>query len=178
MPLWLRRCKKLVNAEKSFTIHEAPMVLTIHLKRFTPSGRKIGDSIKYPELLQLGPYMSDVRSSLLLPSSPALTLFLDVAAHDQPYVPPLRDHQPLWRRTSLGSLHGARQVGRRRVVPHERLVRLSHARREASSQRSNGVRPLLRSRSRFGARERHPRWDQVDERRVDDEWEWKEGEGE
>lgn len=55
------RCKKLVVAEKSFTIDEAPMVLTIHLKRFTPSGKKISDAIKYPETLSLGPYMSDVR---------------------------------------------------------------------------------------------------------------------
>ena len=54
------RCKKLVNAEKSFTIDEAPLCLTIHLKRFTPSGRKIGDTIHYPETLKLGPYMSDV----------------------------------------------------------------------------------------------------------------------
>lgn len=57
----LRRCKKLVTAEKNFTIHEAPMVLTIHLKRFTASGKKIGDQIKYPELFNLAPYMSDVH---------------------------------------------------------------------------------------------------------------------
>lgn len=50
------------------------MVLTIHLKRFTPSGRKIGDSIKYPEVLHLGPYMSDVRTSSGLLSSLGLTL--------------------------------------------------------------------------------------------------------
>ena len=56
-----RRCKKLVTAEKNFTIHEAPMVLTIHLKRFTAAGRKIGDQIKYPEIFNLSPYMSDVR---------------------------------------------------------------------------------------------------------------------
>ncbi|KAK4705170.1 hypothetical protein P7C70_g1035, partial [Phenoliferia sp. Uapishka_3] len=52
------KCKKLVNAEKSFTIDKAPMVLSIHLKRFTPTGRKIGEQINYPETLSLGPYMS------------------------------------------------------------------------------------------------------------------------
>ena len=67
---FLCRCKKLVTAEKSFTIHEAPMVLTIHLKRFTASGKKIGDQIKYPEIFNLSPYMSDVRPRILLHYSP------------------------------------------------------------------------------------------------------------
>jgi len=53
------RCKKPVLAEKQFTIHEAPTVLTIHLKRFTPMGRKIGHQIRYDEGLSLQPYMSD-----------------------------------------------------------------------------------------------------------------------
>ncbi|GAA6039623.1 hypothetical protein JCM8097_002222 [Rhodosporidiobolus ruineniae] len=53
------KCKKLVNAEKRFTIEDAPLVLTIHLKRFTPLGRKISGLIKYPEVLKLGPYMSN-----------------------------------------------------------------------------------------------------------------------
>ncbi|GAA5863934.1 hypothetical protein JCM8547_005285 [Rhodosporidiobolus lusitaniae] len=53
------KCKKLVNAEKSFTIEDAPQVLTIHLKRFTPLGKKINGLIKYPEVLKLGPYMSN-----------------------------------------------------------------------------------------------------------------------
>ncbi|GAA5989120.1 hypothetical protein JCM11641_007603 [Rhodosporidiobolus odoratus] len=69
------KCKKLVNAEKSFTIEEAPLVLTIHLKRFTPLGKKIGGLVKYPEVLKLGDFMSDPSlnpsyrlSSLLLHS--------------------------------------------------------------------------------------------------------------
>ncbi|GAA5835410.1 hypothetical protein JCM11251_005227 [Rhodosporidiobolus azoricus] len=53
------KCKKLVNASKSFTIEDAPLVLTIHLKRFTPMGRKIGNVVKYPEVLKLGNYMSN-----------------------------------------------------------------------------------------------------------------------
>ena len=55
----LHRCKKPVLAEKQFTIHEAPTVLTIHLKRFSPMGRKIGHQIRYDERLSLQPYMSD-----------------------------------------------------------------------------------------------------------------------
>ena len=54
----VRRCKKYVNAEKQFTIHEPPMVLTIHLKRFSPLGRKIGHSLQYDDVLSLEPFMS------------------------------------------------------------------------------------------------------------------------
>ncbi|KAF9443321.1 cysteine proteinase [Macrolepiota fuliginosa MF-IS2] len=52
------KCKKHVNAEKRFTIHEAPPVLTVHLKRFSPLGRKIGHHVTYDEHLNLQPYMS------------------------------------------------------------------------------------------------------------------------
>lgn len=53
------RCKKHVNAEKCFTIHEAPLVLTVHLKRFSPLGRKISHPLQYDEQLSLRPFMSD-----------------------------------------------------------------------------------------------------------------------
>jgi ubiquitin carboxyl-terminal hydrolase 36/42 len=55
----LSRCKKSVTAEKQFTIHEAPAVLTIHLKRFSPMGRKVGHAVKYDVKLPLRPYMSE-----------------------------------------------------------------------------------------------------------------------
>ncbi|KAJ7180346.1 Usp36 protein [Mycena crocata] len=57
--LTLRRCKKPVVAEKRFSVHEAPMVLTVHLKRFTPMGRKIGNYVEYESQLSLKPYMSE-----------------------------------------------------------------------------------------------------------------------
>lgn len=53
------KCKKPVRAEKQFTIHEAPQILTVHLKRFTPLGRKLTQPINYPEQLSLKGYMSD-----------------------------------------------------------------------------------------------------------------------
>ncbi|KAF9057931.1 hypothetical protein BJ165DRAFT_1521265 [Panaeolus papilionaceus] len=52
------KCKKHVNAEKNFTIYEAPMVLTVHLKRFSPLGRKYTHPIQYDDELSLQPYMS------------------------------------------------------------------------------------------------------------------------
>ncbi|KAJ7228424.1 Usp36 protein [Mycena pura] len=53
------KCKKPVVAEKRFSVHEAPMVLTVHLKRFTPMGRKLGNYVEYEERLSLKPYMSE-----------------------------------------------------------------------------------------------------------------------
>ena len=53
------RCQIPVDAFKQFTIHSAPLVLTIHLKRFTGAGKKIGRLIDYPQTLKLGKYVSD-----------------------------------------------------------------------------------------------------------------------
>ncbi|KAJ3991792.1 Usp36 protein [Lentinula boryana] len=53
------KCKKHVNATKQFTIHDAPPVLTVHLKRFSPMGSKIGHMVSYDEQLSLSPYMSE-----------------------------------------------------------------------------------------------------------------------
>lgn len=47
------KCKMSVNATKRFTIHQAPPVLTIHLKRFTLTGQKITKQIGYGEDLTL-----------------------------------------------------------------------------------------------------------------------------
>lgn len=53
------KCKKPVVAEKRFTIHDAPAVLTIHLKRFSPLGRKIGHFVNYDDRITLKPFMSE-----------------------------------------------------------------------------------------------------------------------
>ncbi|THG96222.1 hypothetical protein EW026_g5577 [Hermanssonia centrifuga] len=53
------KCKKYVTADKQFTVHEAPMVLTVHFKRFSPMGRKIGHPIRYEDHLSLQSVMSE-----------------------------------------------------------------------------------------------------------------------
>lgn len=53
------KCKQFVVADKGFTVHDAPTILTIHMKRFTPFGRKIVNPVRYDEQLDLQPYMSD-----------------------------------------------------------------------------------------------------------------------
>lgn len=59
------KCRKPVNAEKQFTIHEAPQILSLHLKRFTPMGRKIPQLVRYSDQLSLQRYMSDGQVRLL-----------------------------------------------------------------------------------------------------------------
>ena len=46
-------------ASKRFTIHDAPVALTIHLKRFSPLGRKIGHPVRYDERLSLARAVSE-----------------------------------------------------------------------------------------------------------------------
>ncbi|XP_038155614.1 ubiquitin carboxyl-terminal hydrolase 42 isoform X1 [Cyprinodon tularosa] len=53
------KCKKMVTASKRFTIHRSPNVLTLSLKRFANfTGGKITKDVKYPEYLDLRPFMS------------------------------------------------------------------------------------------------------------------------
>ncbi|NXT83458.1 UBP36 hydrolase, partial [Zapornia atra] len=53
-------CNQKVTASKCFTIHRAPNVLTLTLKRFNNVvGTKITKDVKYPELLNIRPYMSE-----------------------------------------------------------------------------------------------------------------------
>ncbi|XP_056153769.1 ubiquitin carboxyl-terminal hydrolase 42 isoform X2 [Lampris incognitus] len=53
------KCIKMVTASKRFTIHRSSNVLTISLKRFANfSGGKITKDVRYPEYLDLRPFMS------------------------------------------------------------------------------------------------------------------------
>ncbi|XP_013375952.1 PREDICTED: ubiquitin carboxyl-terminal hydrolase 42-like [Chinchilla lanigera] len=53
------KCKNMVPASKRLTIHRSSNVLTLSLKRFANStSRKIAKDVKYPEYLDIRPYMS------------------------------------------------------------------------------------------------------------------------
>ncbi|KAK8919287.1 Ubiquitin carboxyl-terminal hydrolase 23 [Platanthera zijinensis] len=56
-----QRCKEKVRAFKQLTIHKAPYVLTIHLKRFgsTIHGEKLSKKVEYGPTLDLNPFISD-----------------------------------------------------------------------------------------------------------------------
>ncbi|KAL4182054.1 hypothetical protein AMTRI_Chr12g274090 [Amborella trichopoda] len=53
-------CNAYVNASKRLTIHQPPNILTIALKRFQVGGSygKLNKRVTFPEILDLGPYMS------------------------------------------------------------------------------------------------------------------------
>ncbi|XP_024016924.1 ubiquitin carboxyl-terminal hydrolase 23 isoform X1 [Morus notabilis] len=56
-----QRCKQKVRARKQLTVHKAPYVLTIHLKRFRAHdpGQKIDKKVTFGPTLDLGPFVSD-----------------------------------------------------------------------------------------------------------------------
>ncbi|XP_050183391.1 ubiquitin carboxyl-terminal hydrolase 42-like [Myiozetetes cayanensis] len=61
------KCEKKVAASKRFTVHCAPKVLTVCLKRFDCfTGSKISKIVEYPEHLDLRPYMSQDNGDPLL----------------------------------------------------------------------------------------------------------------
>ncbi|KAK2526399.1 hypothetical protein Q9233_008169 [Columba guinea] len=64
---WLSRCDKMTAASKRFTVHRAPKVLTVCLKRFEAfTGDKISKVVEYPQYLDLRPYMSQAAGEPLL----------------------------------------------------------------------------------------------------------------
>lgn len=60
-----QRCKQKVRARKQLTVHKAPYVLTIHLKRFRAHdpGQKIDKKVNFGPTLDLGPFVSDSHVS-------------------------------------------------------------------------------------------------------------------
>ncbi|KAL4624575.1 ubiquitin carboxyl-terminal hydrolase 42 [Arapaima gigas] len=53
------KCKKMVPASKRFTVHRSSNILTIALKRFANyNGGKIAKDVRYPEYLDMRPFMS------------------------------------------------------------------------------------------------------------------------
>jgi hypothetical protein len=50
--------KKLENATKQFTIYKPPLVLIIHMKRFSPSGKKITNFIEFQDQMDIREYTS------------------------------------------------------------------------------------------------------------------------
>eukprot|EP00300_Choanocystis_sp_HF-7_P004308 c13308_g1_i1.p1 GENE.c13308_g1_i1~~c13308_g1_i1.p1 ORF type:complete len:777 (+),score=146.55 c13308_g1_i1:130-2460(+) len=56
------KCNQKVDASKSFSIHAAPPILVVHLKRFSYTG-KIGKFVPYPTHLDLAPYVTGATKS-------------------------------------------------------------------------------------------------------------------
>ncbi|KAL6993193.1 ubiquitinyl hydrolase 1 [Sarracenia purpurea var. burkii] len=95
------RCRSYERAKKKLTIVEAPNILTIVLKRFQ-SGNfgKLNKLIRFPEFLNMGPYMSGTCDKYPTYSLYAVVVHLDVmnAAFSGHYVCYVKNFQGEWFR--------------------------------------------------------------------------------
>ncbi|XP_043689452.1 ubiquitin carboxyl-terminal hydrolase 15-like [Telopea speciosissima] len=95
------RCAKYVKARKQLSIHEAPNILTIVLKRFQ-KGRygKINKCITFPEMLDMIPFMTGTGDSPPLYVLYAVVVHLDMlnASFSGHYVSYVKDAEGTWFR--------------------------------------------------------------------------------
>lgn len=93
------RCKSYEKAKKKLSILEAPNVLTIALKRFQ-SGKfgKLNKSIRFPEILNLAPYMRGSSDKSPIYRLYGVVVHLDImnAAFSGHYVCYVRNAQNKW----------------------------------------------------------------------------------
>ncbi|XVF64882.1 hypothetical protein PTKIN_Ptkin09bG0202500 [Pterospermum kingtungense] len=93
------RCKSYEKAKKKLTILEAPNVLTIALKRFQ-SGKfgKLNKAIRFPEILNLAPYMDGTSDKSPIYRLYGVVVHLDImnAAFSGHYVCYVKNAQNKW----------------------------------------------------------------------------------
>ncbi|KAI9106565.1 hypothetical protein K1719_022093 [Acacia pycnantha] len=93
------RCKSYENAKKKLTVSEAPNILTIALKRFQ-SGKfgKLNKPIRFPEILDLAPFMSGTSDMSPIYRLYGVIVHLDVmnAAFSGHYVCYVKNSQNKW----------------------------------------------------------------------------------
>ncbi|MBA0855146.1 hypothetical protein Goshw_009800 [Gossypium schwendimanii] len=93
------RCKSYEKAKKKLTILEAPNILTIALKRFQ-SGKfgKLNKAIRFPEILNLAPYMSGTSDKSPIYRLYGVVVHLDImnAAFSGHYLCYVKNAQNKW----------------------------------------------------------------------------------
>nr|DAD33882.1 TPA_asm: hypothetical protein HUJ06_012733 [Nelumbo nucifera] len=95
------RCATYVKARKQLSIHEAPNILTIVLKRFqTGKYGKINKCITFPDMLDMIPFMTGIGDSPPLYLLYAVVVHLDTlnASFSGHYVAYVKDLQGIWLR--------------------------------------------------------------------------------
>ncbi|XP_059690682.1 ubiquitin carboxyl-terminal hydrolase 42-like [Gavia stellata] len=91
------KCDKIVAASKRFTIHRAPKVLTVCLKRFDHfTGGKISKVVEYPMYLDLRPYTSQTAGEPLLYSLYAVLVHSGGSCHTGHYFCYTKASNGLW----------------------------------------------------------------------------------
>ncbi|EEF31689.1 cysteine-type endopeptidase, putative [Ricinus communis] len=95
------RCKSYVKAKKKLTILEAPNILTIVLKRFQSSNfGKLNKSVRFPEVLDMAPYMCGTSDK-----SPQYSLYA-VVVHRDTMSDASTGHYVCYIKTSRGEWFG------------------------------------------------------------------------
>ncbi|CAB4314256.1 unnamed protein product [Prunus armeniaca] len=93
------RCKSYEKAKKKLTVMEAPNILTIVLKRFQSRNfEKLNKSVRFPEVLNMSPYMGGTSDRSVLYSLYAVVVHLDImnAAYSGHYVCYVKNNQGEW----------------------------------------------------------------------------------
>lgn len=95
------RCMSYEKAKKKLTVMEAPNVLTIVLKRFRSGNLgKLNKLVRFPETLNLAPYMSGMRDKSPVYHLYAVVVHLNMtnAAYSGHYISYVKDIQGEWFR--------------------------------------------------------------------------------
>lgn len=131
------KCKKRTSATKRFSVHQAPNIATIQLKRFEYNrffGGKITKHISFPEMLDLRPYMSDTKGERIMYRLNAVLVHFGSSCNSGHYYCFVRNSNGSWflmddtRVSSVGLNH----------VLNQNAYILFYVRRPLSSQ-TNGA---------------------------------------
>ncbi|XP_065749709.1 ubiquitin carboxyl-terminal hydrolase 42 [Phocoena phocoena] len=91
------KCKNMVPASKRFTIHRSSNVLTLSLKRFANfTGGKIAKDVKYPEYLDIRPYMSQPNGEPIIYDLYAVLVHTGFNCHAGHYFCYIKASNDLW----------------------------------------------------------------------------------
>ncbi|KAL0366371.1 UNVERIFIED_CONTAM: Ubiquitin carboxyl-terminal hydrolase 16 [Sesamum radiatum] len=96
---YCRRCNSYKQAEKKLRVSEAPNVLTIALKRFQlGTYGKLNKAVKFPEVLNLAPYMSGTSDKCPIYQLYGIVVHLDVmnSAVSGHYVCYIKNNEGRW----------------------------------------------------------------------------------
>ncbi|KAJ6743011.1 hypothetical protein OIU85_017033 [Salix viminalis] len=110
-----QRCKQKVRAKKRLTVHKAPHVLTIHLKRFHAHdpGRKVGRKVIFDRSLDMKPYVSGSYEGDLKYSLYGVLVHYGHNTHSGHYVCFVRTSSGIWH---LLNDNQVRQVSEKAVL--------------------------------------------------------------
>ncbi|PKU82820.1 ubiquitin carboxyl-terminal hydrolase 23 [Dendrobium catenatum] len=113
-----QRCKEKVQALKQLTIHKAPYVLAIHLKRFGSSihGQKINKKVEFEPTLDVKPFVSGVHDGELKYTLYGVLVHAGWSTHSGHYFCYVRTSAGLWY--SLDDNHVS-QVSEKTVLSRE-----------------------------------------------------------